>query len=333
MLLSAIQNTPGRELIRQWLKAGFVEAGKHHETPSGTPQGGIISPLLANVALHGMEEALGVKRERWSGWIKNSPRAVVRYADDFVIMCETEEDAHQAKKALHVWLNKRGLKLSENKTRIVHLDEGFDFLGFNFRRYSVQTKDSKKIRTFTPKHKLLIKPSKEAVKRFRGKIKETFMMLKGALPSVLIDRMNVLMTGWGNYYRPVSAKHTFGTLDHYIFQRQVRWTKFRHHRGGIGYATTTLEGSRPSVTITGSLATRTQANICVASPGLRSKGMSLSKAHPRWMTPVSAITGLNVREDYSTTWVGMKPWQNAKTIHARYAKLPSLITRKFICIT
>lgn len=228
-LLQQVQNFPAHELVKQWLKAGYMENGVTHDTLRGTPQGGVVSPLLANIALHGMGEALGVKRQKGSGRVNHSPRAVIRYADDFVVLCESEEDAHKAKKNLHAWLAKRGLKLSEDKTRIVHLDEGFDFLGFNVRRYPVATKDSKKKRPLTPRHKLLIKPSKEAVKRFKSKVKETFMTHKGAPPVVLIDRMNALTIGWGNYYRSVVSKEAFSLLDYHIFHRQVRWTKFRHH--------------------------------------------------------------------------------------------------------
>lgn len=230
-LLQAIQNFPARELVKQWLTAGFMEKGVKHDTPAGTPQGGVISPLLANIALHGMEEALGVIRDNYSGYIKG-PRSVIRYADDFVVLCESEEDAHKARNDLQSWLAERGLELSEAKTRIVHLDEGFDFLGFNIRRYPVTSKRTPRKVQFTPDHKLLIKPSREATQRFRGKIKEAFMRHKGAPTSVLIDRINPIITGWGNYYRHVVSKRTFGTLDHYVFSRQVRWVKFRHHNKG-----------------------------------------------------------------------------------------------------
>lgn len=231
-LLTMIQNFPARGLVKQWLKAGYMEGNVKHDTPAGTPQGGVVSPLLANIALHGMEEALGVRREKWSGYVKNSPRSVVRYADDFVVLCESEEDAHAAKAELREWLAERGLELSEDKTRVVHLDEGFDFLGFNIRRYPVTTKKTAKKKQLSPGHKVLIKPSKESVKRFKGKVKETFMAYKGAPPAVLIDRMNSLITGWGNYYQKAVSKRVFQKLDHYIFTRQVRWVKFRHHNKG-----------------------------------------------------------------------------------------------------
>src|SRR5256714_2152340 len=127
-LLRAIGPVPGKELIKQWLKAGYVEQEMFHATERGTPQGGVVSPLLANIALHGMEEAIGVKYNCRGELIGN--RAVVRYADDFVCFCETKEDAQQVQSILTDWLKERGLTLSEEKTRIVHLTEGFDFLSF-----------------------------------------------------------------------------------------------------------------------------------------------------------------------------------------------------------
>lgn len=230
-LLAALGDFPARGLVKAWLKAGFMEGGIFNDTPAGTPQGGVVSPLLANIALHGMEQALGVKRDS-NGWVKESPRAVVRYADDFVVLCESEEDAYKAREDLHGWLANRGLELSEEKTRVVHLDEGFDFLGFNVRRYAVETKDAKKKRTLTPHHKVLIKPSKESVNKFRKAVKDMFMRHKGASVEVLITKLNALITGWGNYFRHAVSKMTFHSLDHYIFQRQVRWAKFRHHTKG-----------------------------------------------------------------------------------------------------
>ncbi len=146
-LLQTVGGFPARELIKQWLKAGYMEGGVFHETEAGTPQGGVVSPLLANIALHGMEEALGVFRKQ--GIIRSS-RAVVRYADDEVVFCESREDAEQAIVTLAEWLKKRGLTLSEEKTRIVHITEGFDFLGFNIRQYKTP-------KTARSGYKLLIK--------------------------------------------------------------------------------------------------------------------------------------------------------------------------------
>src|SRR5260221_4732342 len=127
-LLKAIGPVPGKELIKQWLKAGYFGQEGFHATERGKPQGGVASPLLANIALHGMEEAIGVTYDYRGQLI--GKRAVVRYADDFVCFCETREDAEQVRKILVEWLKERGLALSEEKTRFVHLTEGFDFLGF-----------------------------------------------------------------------------------------------------------------------------------------------------------------------------------------------------------
>src|SRR6266516_456768 len=159
-LCNAIGPVPGRELIKQWLKAGYVEQEVFHATERGTPQGGVASPSLANIALHGMEEASGVKYSS-QGSLKGK-RAIVRYADDFVCFCETREDAEQVQKILVEWLKERGLTLSEEKTRIVHLTEGFDFLGFNVRQYPAP-------QTSRTGWKLLIKPSKQSIQEVQKK--------------------------------------------------------------------------------------------------------------------------------------------------------------------
>jgi RNA-directed DNA polymerase len=230
-LLKQLDHFPAQQRVREWLKAGYMDDGGFHDTEKGTPQGGVISPLLANIALHGMEKGLQIKREPGSGYLR-SHRAFTRYADDFVVMCESEEDAYKAKAELNIWLSARGLKLSEEKTRVVHVDDGFDFLGFNIRRYPVTSKATDKKKQYTPGHKLLIKPSKESVKKFRANIKETMMLLKGAPVAVVITRLNQIITGWANYFRSQVSKLTFGKLDHYIFQRESRWLHFRHHNKG-----------------------------------------------------------------------------------------------------
>src|SRR5271170_3160578 len=133
-ILKALGDVPGKALIKQWLKAGYLEDGRYHDTPTGTPQGGVISPLLLNIALHGMEAALGMKHDCQGTSV--GKRAVVRYADDFVVFCESQEDAIEVKEhILPPWLAERGLSLSPEKTRIVHLTEGFDFLGRNIKHH------------------------------------------------------------------------------------------------------------------------------------------------------------------------------------------------------
>jgi len=217
-LLKTIGLVPGRELIKQWLKAGYMDKNVFHDTERGTPQGGVISPLLANIALHGMEEALGVKHNN-KGEIR-SKRAVVRYADDFVVLCESREDAEKAIEDLKEWLGERGLKLSEEKTRIVHLTEGFDFLGYNVRHY-------KDHRTRTG-YKLLIKPSKDAVQRIRDKLRREWLQHKGKPVAVIIKNLTPIIRGWANYHRVVVASRTFQLLDNWMYWREVRYVNFNH---------------------------------------------------------------------------------------------------------
>src|SRR5262249_11208172 len=193
-LLKTIGQAPGRELVRQWLKAGVMEGGVFHETPLGTPQGGVISPLLLNVALHGMEAALGV-RLNTKGEIKGR-RAVVRYADDEVVCCESQKDAECVKEDFSAWLAERGLALSEEKTRIVHLTEGFDFLGFHVKLYRCP-------QTTRTGYKLLIRPSKRAVSALRQKLREAWRELKGHGIRAVLWRLNPIIRGWANYYRTV----------------------------------------------------------------------------------------------------------------------------------
>jgi RNA-directed DNA polymerase len=218
-LLSNIDGFPAKELVRQWLKAGYVEKGKLTDTESGTPQGGVISPLLANIAFHGMETAVGVKRITRGD--NTGKRALVRYADDFVVFCETEEDAYAAKADIGVWLRKRGLRLSEAKTRVVHLADGFDFLGFNVRQYPTPE-------TTRAGWKLLIKPSRNAVKRFKARMREEWQALNGINAIGVMARLNPIIRGWTNYYRTVVSKKAFARLDGWMFDKEVRWSRKLH---------------------------------------------------------------------------------------------------------
>ena len=224
MLLNAIQNTPGRELIRQWLKAGYVEAGKHHETPSGTPQGGIISPLLANVALHGMEEALGTKRRQDTSHRgrrdERNAFALVRYADDFVVLTRTKEQAEEAAVILKPWLAERGLLLSEEKTQVVHLRQGFDFLGFTFRQFSSKRKRSGRV--------LLTTPSKQSVQRLKKRLRDEWLKLCGKDVETAVKTLNPIIMGWANYFRTGTASETFRDLDAYMFRRECRYINRTH---------------------------------------------------------------------------------------------------------
>jgi len=217
-ILSAIAHFPARELIRQWLKAGYVDKGVLHETETGTGQGAVVSPLLANIALHGLEDALGVTHDR-KGYISGT-RAVVRYADDFCVFCESKEDAARVISDLTDWLATRGLHLSEEKTRIVHLTEGFDFLGYHVRHYADPTRRSG--------YKLLTTPSKTAVKELRAKLRDAWKRLNGRNAAQVVNTLNPIIRGWANYHRTIVASKTFADLDNWMFQREARYARRAH---------------------------------------------------------------------------------------------------------
>lgn len=219
-LLATLGQVPGRELIRQWLKAGVLEDGVFHETPLGTPQGGVISPLLLNLALHGMEAALGVRHNTKGESI--GKRAVVRYADDFVVSCESRADAVYVKEViLPKFLAERGLTLSEEKTRIVHLTEGFDFLGCHVRQYRCP-------KTTRTGYKCLIRPSKQSVDKVRQKLREAWRELKGQSLNAVLWRLNPIIRGWANYFRTQVSSRVFQKLDHGMYLRALRYIKHTH---------------------------------------------------------------------------------------------------------
>ncbi len=217
-LLETIGDAPGRELIKQWLKAGYVDNGVFHETDTGTGQGSVVSPLLANIALHGMEDALDVTYGT-RGEICGK-RAVVRYADDFCVFCESKGEAETVVGILERWLALRGLTLSKEKTRIVHLTEGFNFLGYHVKHYKVST-------TATG-YKLLITPSKDAVAHVRAKLRDEWKHLRGANALAVIKKLNPIIRGWANYHRVVVASRTFQILDEWMFRREVHHVKRTH---------------------------------------------------------------------------------------------------------
>jgi RNA-directed DNA polymerase len=176
----------------------------------------VISPLLLNVALHGMENAAGVRYQHVGSDAAVAAAGVpvlVRYADDLVAFCHTRQEAEQVKARLAGWLAPRGLAFNEDKTRIVSLSEGFDFLGVNARRY---------------RGKLLIKPSKAAVKRIRERLRTELRSLRGANAQAVIARLNPIIRGWSAYYRTAVSSEIFVALDHYLWKLTYKWAKHSH---------------------------------------------------------------------------------------------------------
>ncbi|HSW07053.1 group II intron reverse transcriptase/maturase [Aquabacterium sp.] len=203
-------------IVQQWLKAGVVYKGQLTATEAGTPQGGIISPTLANAALNGLEAGLVAHLTATLGKSKVQKLKVnvVRYADDFVITGSSKEFLEtEVRPWVVAFLATRGLRLSEAKTRVTHIDEGFDFLGWNFRKYS---------------GKLLIKPSKKNVQAFYSKVKEVVMSHLMVKQAELIGLLNPILRGWAQYHHPVVAKETFSRLDSLLWWRLTRWARRRH---------------------------------------------------------------------------------------------------------
>ncbi|HWM98324.1 MAG TPA: group II intron reverse transcriptase/maturase, partial [Streptosporangiaceae bacterium] len=216
-LLGALGSFPARDMIAGWLKAGVIEDGAFAPTEEGTPQGGVISPLLMNVALHGLEEAAGVRYQATgerAGKTKPNCPILVRYADDLVVCCHTQRQAQQVKTKLAEWLAPRGLAFNEDKTKIVHLETGFDFLGTNVRRYQ--------------NSKLLIKPSPAAVKRLRKRLATEMRDLRGSNAVAVIARLNPIIRGWAAYYRGVVSSKIFNSLDSYVWKLVYKWAKHTH---------------------------------------------------------------------------------------------------------
>jgi RNA-directed DNA polymerase len=211
-ILTMLGTFPARGMIRQWLKAGVVEQGRFHRTEEGTPQGGVASPLLLNVALHGMEKVAGVRYDP-KGWARADSPVLVRYADDLVVLCHSRQEAIEVKARLAGWLALRGLVFNEDKTRIVTLDEGFDFLGFNVRRYN---------------GKPLIKPSKAAQGRIRERLHTELRSLRGSNAQAVIKRLNPIIRGWAAYYRTQVSAEVFGGLDHYLWRLTYKWARYSH---------------------------------------------------------------------------------------------------------
>ncbi|WP_375490891.1 group II intron reverse transcriptase/maturase [uncultured Nostoc sp.] len=266
-LLRKINTFPTMQrLIKAWLKSGVMDDGQFSETNEGTPQGGVISPLLMNIALHGLEQltidyARSLKGKKK---VNQNTISLIRYADDFVILANESSQIIEMRELVKTWLATMGLELSPSKTSIGHTlqnpqesterkeyismytrkkyllkeevedlkfsdEAGFDFLGFNVRQYEMDKNQSGKLSNGKLLgFKTLIKPSKKAIKKHYGAISGIIESHKSAAQEGLIKHLNPIIIGWVNYYSTVVSKETFSEIDHLVYQKLSRWAKRRH---------------------------------------------------------------------------------------------------------
>ncbi|MFM7580047.1 MAG: group II intron reverse transcriptase/maturase [Microcystaceae cyanobacterium] len=244
-----------RRQVKSWLKAGVMDGNSLFPTEEGTPQGGVISPLLANIALHGMEEEINrladsfnMKRPDGTQLSKRDKRKsvnLIRYADDFVILHEELEKIQLCKEHIANWLKGMGLELKPSKTRIAHtLNEhdgekaGFDFLGFHIQQFKVgkhqsgTVKDKKEGKGRPLGFKTIITPSKESQKRHYRKVAETIEKHKGSSQTILIAKLNPIIRGWCNYFSSVVSQKVYEKLWHLTVWKLIKWGRGRHRNKG-----------------------------------------------------------------------------------------------------
>lgn len=211
-----------KRILKEFLKCGYVEKGRLYPTEEGSPQGGVISPTYANMVLDGLEPMiLGVYWANKKGTVsvKNNRNKVhvVRFADDFIVTAANKKALEEIREMISDFLVPRGLKLSEEKTLITHIDDGFDFLGWNFRKY---------------KGKLIIKPSRKSVEKVTKAISCIIKDNHTAPQEMLIRKLNEVTKGWADYHHSACAKSTYGKLDHRIWEMLWKWAKRRHPNKG-----------------------------------------------------------------------------------------------------
>lgn len=239
-LLDKVNTVPSfRQTIKGWLKAGIMEEDVFAETEAGTPQGGVISPLLANIALHGMETFLQEKfRQKRVSRTKLSPKVTfIRYADDFVVFHEDMEVLEDCRGLLEKWLEELGLKMKPSKTRIAHTlkgngqsTAGFDFLGMTVRQFTVGRTHSGKDQRGKPLgYKTIIKPSLKSQKRHYLKLREITTRQCSSPQEALIRELNPVVIGWCNNFSKVVAKDVFSHMDFLLYNKLRRWTIRRHN--------------------------------------------------------------------------------------------------------
>ena len=235
-LLEKIHTSPHfARPIKAWLKAGVVDRDIFSPTEDGTPQGGVASPLFANIALHGLEDVVkhagGPATHTVNGKKFTHRTYCIRYADDFVVLHNTWEGIQRCKEAIQEWLKGMGLELKEAKTRFAHTLEakeecngnvGFNFLGFTIRQYPVGKYKSKK------RYKTIIQPSKHSIEGHYKGLATVIERMKAATPDEVIKMLNPKIVGWSNYFKTEVSTKAFQRLDHLLWQKLYRWAKRKH---------------------------------------------------------------------------------------------------------
>ena len=257
-LLEKVNTFPkARRQIRAWLKAGILDDKELITPTEGPPQGGICSPLLANIALHGMEERIKEYAATWEGQKRQNKKSIslIRYADDFVIIHHDLNVIHKCQEMIGDWLSQFGLELSQEKTKIIHTlyehegkKPGFDFLGFNIRQFPVgKYRSGKSGQGKKLGFKTIITPSKDKILLHYKRIAEVIDNHKAAQQQVLIAKLAPIIIGWANYYRTVCSKEIYSKLEHLLVVKLLRWAKRRHHNKGKGWVVNkywrTIEGN------------------------------------------------------------------------------------------
>lgn len=227
-LLDKLEGFPAQNLIKKWLKAGYFKDDIFQPTEIGTPQGGVISPLLANIALHGMEDALKIKYDKHGHVRTECDFILIRYADDFLVFCKTKKKAQEAMDILTPWLRLRGMEFSTEKTKIVSLYDGIDFLGWNFKLHKTYRTNSNDWARAKGEYTSLVTPSTKSIDSIKLKLKELFRKHIGNSASLLIKIANPIINGWANYHKYCNSNKTFRGLDHFLYEQVVRYIKRKH---------------------------------------------------------------------------------------------------------
>lgn len=226
-ILNQIKGFPYIKTVERFLKAGYIDNEQYYPNEKGTLQGGLLSPLLANIALTGLDKCLGIyytKRNHesdYESFVTHGKYRSVRYADDFLIFAQTKEEINKVYDILEPYLEDRGLILAEDKTSITTIYDGFDFLGFSTRMENNK--------------KCIIRPSKESVKEAKAKISNIFQMMNGHNVGELISVLNPVIDGIAEYWKPLCSSKIFGEMDTYIWKKSMKFLKRLHPNKNKGW--------------------------------------------------------------------------------------------------